>query len=154
VSIRAALTAALGLLCVLMIPASLAGQCTLDKLAEFPITMVDLRPLMTAKVNGTDVRFMVDSGAFWSVISPASAAELNLSTRPTPISFFMRGANGSASTLIAKVKEFALPGNVPWRDVDFLVGGSQVDRDSVGVLFLAPREIAHPRNRNRRARQR
>jgi len=39
-----------------MIPAALAGQCTLGKLAEFPITMVDLRPLMTAKINGTDVR--------------------------------------------------------------------------------------------------
>jgi clan AA aspartic protease (TIGR02281 family) len=94
--------------------------------------MVDLRPQMTAKINGTDVRFMVDSGAFWSVISPASAAELNLSTRPTPIEFFMRGANGSASTSVTKIKDFTL-GGVTIHDIDFLVGGSQIDSGSVGV---------------------
>jgi predicted aspartyl protease/tetratricopeptide (TPR) repeat protein len=116
-----------------MVPDSLAGQCTLGGVAEFPITMVDLRPQMTAKINGTDVQFMVDSGAFWSVISPASAAELNLSTRPTPIEFFMTGANGSASTSITKVKEFTLPG-VTLHNIDFLVGGSQIDSGSVGVL--------------------
>ena len=129
----ATLTAALGLLCTLMVPDSLAGQCTLGGVAEFPITMVDLRPQMTAKINGTDVRFMVDSGSFWSVISPASAAELNLSTRPAPIEFFITGANGSASTSITKVKEFTLPG-VTLHNIDFLVGGSQIDSGSVGVL--------------------
>jgi tetratricopeptide (TPR) repeat protein/predicted aspartyl protease len=129
----ATLTAALGLLCTLMVPDSLAGQCTLGGVAEFPITMVDLRPQMTAKINGTDVRFMVDSGSFWSVISPASAAELNLSTRPAPIEFFITGANGSASTSITKVKEFTLPG-VTLHNIDFLVGGSQIDSGSIGVL--------------------
>jgi hypothetical protein len=84
---RPALTAAFALLCASVTPDSLAGQCTLGKIVEFPITMVGLRPQMTAKVNGADVRFMVDSGAFFSVISPASAAELNLVTRPTPIEF-------------------------------------------------------------------
>ncbi len=114
-------------------PDSFAGQCTLGKIAEFQITMVDLRPQMTAKINGTDVRFMVDSGAFYSIISPASAAELNLFTRPTPIEFFMRGANGSASTSITKVKDFTLAG-ATLHDVEFLVGGSQIDNGSVGVL--------------------
>ena len=130
---RPALTAALALLCALVTPDSLAGQCTLGKIVEFPITMVGLRPQMTAKVNGADVRFMVDSGAFFSIISPASAAELNLVTRPTPIWFFMRGANGSASTSVAKVKDFTLAG-VTLHDIDFLVGGSQIDSGSVGVL--------------------
>jgi len=128
---RAALTASLGLLCTLLAPDALAGQCILGGVAEFPITMVDLRPQMTAKINGTDVRFMVDSGSFWSVISPASAAELNLVTRPTPIE--LRGANGSASTSVTNIKEFTLPG-ATLHNVDFLVGGSQIDNGSVGVL--------------------
>jgi predicted aspartyl protease len=129
----AALTVVLGLFCALTVSDSLAGQCTLGKIVEFPITMVGLRPQMTAKVNGADVRFMVDSGAFFSVISPASAAELNLVTRPTPIEFFMRGTNGSASTSVTKVKDFTLAG-VTIHDIDFLVGGSQIDSGSVGVL--------------------
>lgn len=111
----------------------MAGQCKLGKLAEFPITMVDLRPQMIAKINGTDVRLMVDSGSFFSIISPASAAELNLSTRPAPFGFFVRGVNGSASASITRVKEFGLPG-VTLHDIEFLVGGSQIDRGSVGVL--------------------
>jgi tetratricopeptide (TPR) repeat protein/predicted aspartyl protease len=113
-------------------PESFAGQCTLGKIVEFPITMVGLRPQMTAKINGTDVRLMVDSGAFFSVISPASAAELNLSTRQ-PFGFYVRGVNGSASASITKVKEFTIPG-VTLHNVEFVVAGSQIDRGSVGVL--------------------
>ncbi len=121
------------MLCALLAANSFAGQCKLGPLAEFPITMMDRRPQMTAKINGTDVRFMVDSGAFYSVISPASAAELNLSTRPAPFGFFLRGINGSASASITTVKEFTLPG-ATLHGIDFLVAGSQIDRGSVGVL--------------------
>jgi tetratricopeptide (TPR) repeat protein len=120
-------------LCALMTPESLAGQCKLGKLVEFPITMVDLRPQMTAKINGTDVRLMVDSGAFFSVISPASAAELHLPTRPAPFGFYVHGVNGNASASITRVKEFTIPG-VTLHDIEFIVAGSQIDRGSVGVL--------------------
>jgi predicted aspartyl protease/tetratricopeptide (TPR) repeat protein len=130
---RGALAAILGLHCALMMPESFAGQCMLGKIAEFPITMVDLRPQMSAKINGRDVRLMVDSGAFFSIISPASAAELNLSTRPAPFGLVVRGTNGSTSASVTKVKEFTIPG-VTLHDVEFLVAGSQIDRGSVGVL--------------------
>src|SRR5277367_4527449 len=107
-ALRGTLTTGLGLLCMLAMPDSLAGECKLGKVMEFPITMVDLRPRVTAKINGRDVRFMVDSGAFFSIISPASAAELNLSTFAAPFGFFVRGVNGSAGASITKVKEFTL----------------------------------------------
>jgi tetratricopeptide (TPR) repeat protein/predicted aspartyl protease len=116
-----------------MISESLAGQCALGKLVEFPITMVDLVPQMTAKINGTDVRLTVDSGASFSNISAASAAELNLSTRPAPMELVVRGVNGTLSVSIAKVKEFTLPG-VTLHDIEFLVGGSEAGRGSVGLL--------------------
>jgi tetratricopeptide (TPR) repeat protein/predicted aspartyl protease len=116
-----------------MMSESLAGQCALGKLVEFPITMVDLVPQMTAKINGTDVRLMVDTGAFYSFISPASAAELNLSTHPAPFGLVVRGVNGSVSTSITRVKEFTIPG-VTLHDIEFLVGGSEVGRGSVGLL--------------------
>jgi tetratricopeptide (TPR) repeat protein/predicted aspartyl protease len=131
--VRAALTAGLGFLCALMMPESHGGQCALGRVVEFPITMVDLRPQVTAKINGTDVRFMVDSGAFFSIISPASAAELDLSTYSAPFGFFLRGVNGSAGASITKVKEFNLAG-VSLHNIEFLVSGSQIDRGGVGVL--------------------
>jgi len=128
-----ALTLRLGLLGAFTTQSLLAGECKLGKIIEFPITMVDLRPQMTAKINGTDVRFMVDSGSFFSIISPASAAELNLSTYSAPFGFFLRGVNGSTSTSITKVKEFTLAG-ASLHNIEFLVAGSQIDRGSVGVL--------------------
>jgi len=92
-------------------PAAFAADshCKLAKLAEFPITMRGQRPLMTAGINGTDVQFMVDSGAFYSIISPASASELKLETHFAPFGLFVRGVGGGrADVSVATVKTFTL----------------------------------------------
>ena len=122
------------MICSACAPALAAsGKCKLGKIFEFPITMTGMGPLTTAKVNGTDVRFMVDSGAFWSVISPASAAELKLSTYPAPFGFYMVGVGGARTDMsLTKVKEFTLAG-FSFHNIDFVVGGSQVDA-GIGVL--------------------
>lgn len=114
-------------------PPAVAGQCHLSQIAAFPITMSDLRPLMTAKINAVDVRFMLDSGAFYSMLSSASAAELKLRTRPAPFGFFVTGGGGTADVEIATVAVFTLAG-VPLHNVEFLVGGSAFGADNVGVL--------------------
>jgi hypothetical protein len=55
------------LLAVYALPWTAAlGVCKLGKLAEFPITMVNSQPTMTAKINDREVQFVVDSGAAWS----------------------------------------------------------------------------------------
>jgi hypothetical protein len=51
---------------------ALAGSCKLGRIVEFPITMMNLRPLMSAKINDNEVHFLLDSGAFYSIISQAS----------------------------------------------------------------------------------
>ena len=114
-------------------PSAFASGCKLGKVAEFPITMSGMRPLMTASINGIDVRFVVDSGAFYSMISFASATELKLRTSPTPVGFYVRGAHGTADASFAMVKSFALPG-LSVHDVEFLVGGSEAGQGSIGVL--------------------
>jgi predicted aspartyl protease len=117
-----------------MLPRSADAGCSLGRLAEFPITMSNLQPLMEAKINGKDVRFLVDSGAFFSIISPASAKELGLPTSFAPPGFFMTGVGGSsAQASVAHVKEFTLAG-VPLHNIDFIVGGSSPGSDSVGFL--------------------
>jgi tetratricopeptide (TPR) repeat protein/predicted aspartyl protease len=108
------------------------AACKLGKMAEFPITMVNMRPLMTAQIDGRDVEFTVDSGAFFSMLSSASAAELGLKTRAAPFGFYVTGTNGAASVSIATVKVFTLAG-VPLHGVDFLVGGSDIS-GSIGLL--------------------
>jgi tetratricopeptide (TPR) repeat protein len=134
--LRAALrTASIGLIFLGMLGplVAAAGTCGMDKIFEFPITMTGMGPLTTAKVNGTDEQFEVDSGAFWSVISPASAAELKLSRHPAPFGFYMVGASGARSDIsVTKVKELTLAG-ASLHNIDFIVGGSQVDA-AIGVL--------------------
>lgn len=110
-----------------------ASSCKLGALAEFPITMVGLRPLMTARIDDVDVQFVVDSGAFYSVISAGSAAQLKLPTTPAPFGFELRGVHGATDVSVAKVKTFVLDG-VPLHNVEFLVGGSEAGQGSIGLL--------------------
>ncbi len=110
-----------------------ADGCKLGKIAEFPITMVGMRPLMTASIDDVDVQFVVDSGAFYSMISAASAAQLKLRTSPAPFGFEVTGVVGTAEVSIATVKTFALAG-VSLHNVEFLVGGSETGQGSIGLL--------------------
>jgi len=108
----------------------LAAECKIGKVAELPVTMNGLRPLVTAKINGVDVQFIADSGAFYSSLSPASAAELKL--RVVPSNIRVRGVTGATEASITTVKEFTLAG-VPIHNVEFIVGGSQPGR-AVGLI--------------------
>lgn len=117
-------------------PAALSADshCKLGKMAEFPITMHGMQPLTTAGINGTDVQFVLDSGAFYSTLSPASASALKLKTHFGPFGFYMQGVGGGrADVSIATVKTFTLAG-VPLKNVDFLVGGTDFGSGSVGLL--------------------
>jgi tetratricopeptide (TPR) repeat protein len=114
-------------------PTAFAEGCKLAKIAEFPIAMVGLRPLLTARINDIDVQFVLDSGAFYSMISAASAAELKLKTTPAPPGFYVTGVHGTANVSIATAKTFTLVG-VPLHNVEFLVGGSEAGEGSIGLL--------------------
>lgn len=107
-----------------------AAECRIGKIAELPVTMNGLRPIVTAQINGVDAQFVADSGAFYSTLSPASAAELKLRTTPTNIR--VRGITGSTEVGVTTVKQFTLAG-VPIRNVQFIVGGAQPAR-AVGLL--------------------
>jgi tetratricopeptide (TPR) repeat protein len=91
------------------------------------------RPTLTAKINGADAQFILDSGAFYSMISSAAAAQFNLSQRFAPVGFRVTGVGGSTSASIATVKEFTLAG-IQLHDVGFLVGGSEAGSGTIGLL--------------------
>ena len=112
-------------------PAPLLAKCGIGQMLELKVTMSGMQPLVSAKVNGTDVRFVADSGAFFSTLSPGSAAELGLRLTPAPSYFSIRGLGGSASASIATVKSFELAGlAIP--KAQFFVAGSEVG--AIGLL--------------------
>lgn len=117
--------------------AQAAAKCEAGQVAQFPVTMVGLRPQVHAKINGKDAIFTADSGAWFSLISPGSAAEFGLKLRPLPEGFYLIGIGGSFVPKLTVVDNFIVAG-VPVPRVEFLVGGSE--SGAVGLLgqnFLA-----------------
>jgi tetratricopeptide (TPR) repeat protein/predicted aspartyl protease len=112
-------------------PASAAGKCSVGEIADLPITMEYLRPMVNAGINGTNARFLADSGAFFSIITPGSAASLRLRVGGE-LAVTMRGVNGDAAMALTKVKRFTLAGT-DFSNIQFIVGGSEVD-GAAGVL--------------------
>jgi tetratricopeptide (TPR) repeat protein/predicted aspartyl protease len=114
-------------------PAPVAAECKLAQLAELPVTMNGLRGLVAAKINGKDARFIADSGAFWSVLTPAAAEEFRLPLRSAPFGFTMLGIGGVVEIRLTTVDELTLA-NIPLRRIDFIVGGSEPGAGAAGLL--------------------
>ena len=101
-----------------------------------PVTMIDMRPMVRATINGTEALFIADSGAFYSMMSVAGATQFRLKTFPAPWGLRVSGMGGEAGGLSeVMVKDFTLAGvPVPIHHIEFLVGGGDVGGGSVGVL--------------------
>jgi tetratricopeptide (TPR) repeat protein/predicted aspartyl protease len=111
-------------------PTAAIAACHIGKLAELPVTMTGLRPLVSAKINGADALFLADSGAFFSLLTPASAAQFKLSLEPTRA--FVTGVGGEARAWLTTVKAFTLF-DIPFRNVPFVVAGNELE-GAAGVL--------------------
>jgi tetratricopeptide (TPR) repeat protein len=108
------------------------NKCKISRILELPITMSSLRPTIPVKINNRDANFVLDSGAFYSMMSSATAAEYNLKLTPAPFGFRIMGVGGSTDAQIATVKEFTIVG-ITIKNVEFLVGGSEVEGSGVGA---------------------
>jgi predicted aspartyl protease len=113
-----------------------AEGCILGRIAEIPIAMAGTRPVIIAKINNQEARFVLDSGAFYSMISAPTAAEFNLKLRAAPFGLRLQGIGGSVTAQIATVKEFGIAGALV-HNIEFLVGGSEVGSAGlIGQNFL------------------
>jgi len=107
------------------------AACEVAKVAELPITLINQRALIEAKFGDREARFIVDSGAFFSTISRASAAEFGLTISPAPSWFRMTGIGGQSMVSFGHAKDFTLAGiSIP--KTDFIVGGS--DTGTAGLV--------------------
>jgi len=90
--------------------------------------------MVGVKFNGTDTQMLVDSGAFYSMISQATAAQFKLRTVPAPFNIRVSGIDGDSNdAAVTTVKEFTMAGS-NFSNVDFLVGGSEAPHGAVGML--------------------
>jgi tetratricopeptide (TPR) repeat protein/predicted aspartyl protease len=114
----------LGALAALLVMSPANATCHIGKMLELKVMMEGTRPITDVGVNGRSLHFIVDSGAFFSAISPGTAAELGLPLDPSSVQ--LAGIGGDAGrTYVTQVKSLELAG-VPLRDMPFIVGGSEV----------------------------
>jgi tetratricopeptide (TPR) repeat protein/predicted aspartyl protease len=119
-----------GLVCVSARPLC---SCELKVVAQLPVTMSGMRPMVHASINGSDRLFIADSGAFYSLLTPAAAEELKLRLLPAPSWFAVFGVGGEAHTWVTRVRTFTIF-NVPVPNVDFVVAGNDFGGGAVGLL--------------------
>src|SRR3954463_5933480 len=103
-------TSLLALLGALAAPQPAATKCQAQKIAEFPITMTGRSPIVDARFGDRSARFILDSGAFYSTVSRASAAEFGLKVEAAPPWFRLQGIGGDTSAGIAETDTFSLAG--------------------------------------------
>ena len=125
--------ACLALFGLSLAPLTALGGCKLEQIAHLAVTMDGLRPLVPAKIDGTDVQFVADSGAFFSIMSAATAAEFKLRLRQAPFHLTLEGIGGSTLAQVARVNQFTIAG-IRLSGVEFVVGGSDVGGGVAGVI--------------------
>jgi tetratricopeptide (TPR) repeat protein/predicted aspartyl protease len=111
-----------------------AANCQLQQLGTMPVDMVGPSPIVTTKINGVEARFMLDSGAFYSMISDEVAAKYQLQVHSvSSSSFYIRGVGGNQRARIATVNSFEFIG-VPVPKVRFLVVDERFGDDYAGLF--------------------
>lgn len=109
------------------------NRCRIQTM-DIPVQLIDQRPVSTVKLNGVSVPMLVDSGAFYGMLSTATARQLNLPLRHPPQGFKVRGQVGSVEQLrVTTVKEVGLE-IATVKDVDFFVGGNELNAGIMGIL--------------------
>ncbi len=113
-------------------PSSANAACHLGKYFDLPVEMEGRAAVATTKINGQEARFEIDTGAFFSMLTPDAAARLN--TRPVPVSNLrIQGIGGDVDARAAEADTFNF-GGIPLKHVQFIVGGREFARGAVGLL--------------------
>ncbi|MES2488337.1 MAG: aspartyl protease family protein [Pseudomonadota bacterium] len=115
-----------------LLPVGSQAACKVEAL-EIPVTMVEGRAIATLGINGIEVPFAVDSGAFFSFITHAAAKQLNLPISALPYGLRVDGVTGEVDAGKTTVKRLQLQGgDVP--NVEFIVGGNEIGGGAMGLL--------------------
>lgn len=93
-----------------------------------------------ARVNGHDVKFMIDSGATTSSLSKADAAAADVPIDETGFSEAVETANGMAMMRRAQIDRLEV-GSIVRTDHAILVSGDTVELSVLGMNFLSSLKI-------------
>lgn len=115
------------------LPATAAwAHCDLQQM-EIPVRIVDQRPIATLSLNGTEVPMLVDTGAFFSMLSESTATQLNLPSRSLPTGLRIEGYTGRIDARLTRVESVGLLG-AQLKNIEFVVGGNELGAGIMGIM--------------------
>jgi predicted aspartyl protease/cytochrome c-type biogenesis protein CcmH/NrfG len=120
---------------VLLAGQAWADDCRLKSYGTLPVEMVGSRATTMVKINGNNTRFILDTGAFFNIMSSANASSLGLKLQSVPFGFRIGGVGGTASAQQAHVKEFGIL-DMTLKNVDFIVAGTDTGEGLLGANLL------------------
>ena len=112
--------------------AGVHATCTIERLPDIPVTMESTVPMVHAQLNGRDARFIADSGAFFSMITPGAATQFDMRADPRYRPGEIRGIGGEERATVMRARSFTIMG-MTLSDVDFIVAGNNV-HSGAGLL--------------------
>lgn len=117
----------------LVSPAGAEEQCHILRSPPIPVVMVDRQPVISARINGIDARFMVDTGSSFQILYPSAAAQFKLPLKWQP-GLYALGVGGYDSPNSTTVKSFAF-GHMQVPDVQFMVSSNDLSEAGIaGIL--------------------
>jgi len=112
--------------------AASAPKCQLQQLGVLSVDMQGLRPIVSTKINGVKARLILDSGAFYTVISRGAAEQYRLTVPRHPLSFVVYGLGGAERAQVATAASFDFL-DVPLPNVRF--GVVEQDWGDIGGIL-------------------
>jgi len=110
-----------------------AGQCKIQRL-EAPVTMNGLHPTVTAEINGKDALFTINTGSWWSSITPAAAEQYQL--KPQSNRTINETANNYSRTVgVTTVGTFTVF-STSFQKIEFIVGRNASETGAAGEIGL------------------
>ncbi len=110
-----------------------AGACRIEVSPPVHVTVKDLRAMVWARINGRKARFLIDTGAFWSMLSPQARRAYHLSDIVGVTGLWLKGFDGYTAASVTTVGTFTFL-HVPFRNAEFLVGANDFPSGAVGLL--------------------
>lgn len=89
--------------------------------------------MVPARINGKDAELIVDTGAFFSLLTPAAASRFGMKIGPLPPNYTIGGVNGVANIGLAKASTVDLVGG-RLKGVEFLTGAGSIEGAADGLL--------------------
>lgn len=109
------------------------AECKFQKIAEIPVTMDGLRPVVAAQINGQAARMTVSTGSFFSGVNAETATKYGMKHVAAPFGMQVRGLGGVARDVQAAAAENFSFGRMGFRKTEFLVadriGGGAIAGD-------------------------